>query len=138
MVNRLQFYIDGAWVDPTIRKYAPVVNPATEEPLYEVAIGSHADLDKAVTAARAAFETFSQTTREDRVALLVRIRDIYSSRMAEIGAAISDEMGAPLPFAEKFQAGIGLGHIASTLAVLKTYPFENRSVRLWWFANRWE
>ena len=124
MVNRLQFYIDGAWVDPAVSKYAPVVNPATEEPLYEVAIGSHADLDKAVTAARAAFETFSQTTREDRVALLVRIRDIYSSRMAEIGAAISDEMGAPLPFAEKFQAGIGLGHIASTLAVLKTYPFE--------------
>src|SRR5258707_4374327 len=124
MVNRMQFYIDGAWVDPVVKKSTPVVNPATEEAMYEVALGSKADVDKAVAAARRAFETFSQTTRDERVALLTKIIEVYKTRMKDIGAAVSDEMGAPLPFAEKFQAGAGLGHIASTLEVLKNYHFE--------------
>src|ERR1041384_3633460 len=125
MVNRMQFYIDGAWVDPVVKgKSTPVVNPATEEPMYEIALGSKADVDKAVAAAKRAFTTFSQTSREERVALLTKIIDIYKTRMKEIGAAVSDEMGAPLPMAEKLQAGAGLGHIASTLEVLKNYHFE--------------
>ncbi len=124
MVNRMQFYIDGAWVDPTVTKTTPVVNPATEEAMYEVALGSKADVDKAVAAARRAFESYSQTSREERVALLEKIIAAYKARMKEIGAAISDEMGAPLPFAERFQAGAGLGHIMTTLDVLKNYPFE--------------
>src|SRR3954453_9282179 len=70
MVNRMQFYIDGAWVDPVVKKSTPVVNPATEDALYEVALGSKADLDKAVAAAKRAFLTYSQTSREERVALL--------------------------------------------------------------------
>ncbi len=126
MVQRTKFYIDGAWVDPVAPRTRAVVNPATEEAMYEIALGSAADVDKAVEAARKAFETYSQTTREERVALLTRIVEVYKSRMKDIGAAISDEMGAPLPFAEKFQAGAGLGHIMSTLDVLKTYAFEER------------
>ncbi len=101
MVNRMQFYIDGAWVDPVVKKSTPVVNPATEEPMYDIALGSKADVDKAVAAAQKAFETFSQTSREERVALLTKVVEIYKPRMKDIGAAISDEMGAPLPFAEK-------------------------------------
>ncbi len=124
MVNRTQFYIDGAWVDPVVRKSHPVVNPATEEAMYDIALGSKTDVDNAVVAARRAFETFSQTSREDRVALLERIIAVYKTRMKDIAAAVSDEMGAPLPFAEKFQAGSGLTHISSTLKVLKTYHFE--------------
>jgi aldehyde dehydrogenase (NAD+) len=125
MVNRMQFYIDGAWVDPVVKgKSTPVVNPATEEPMYEIALGSKADVDKAVAAAKRAFTTFSQTSREERVALLTKIIDIYKTRMKEIGAAVSDEMGAPLPMAEKLQAGAGLGHLMNTLEVLKKYEFE--------------
>src|ERR1700748_3744550 len=106
MVNRMQIYIHGAWVDPVVkRKTTPVVNPATEEPMYEVALGSKADVDKAVAAAKRAFNSYSQTSREERVALLTKIVDIYKGRMKEIGAAVSDEMGAPLPMAEKLQAG---------------------------------
>src|SRR5262249_26462107 len=108
MVNRMQFYIDGAWVDPVEKKSIPVVNPATEEAMYDIALGSRADVDKAVAAARRAFETFSQTSREERVALLTRVIEVYKSRIKDIGAAISDEMGAPLPMAEKLQAGAGL------------------------------
>src|SRR5579859_2117612 len=121
MVNRMQIYIDGAWVDPVVKKSTPVVNPATEEAMYEVALGSKADVDKAVAAAKRAFQTYSQTSREQRVALLTRIVEVYKGRMKEIGAAVSDEMGAPLPMAEKLQAGAGLGHIMSTLEVLKNY-----------------
>src|SRR6478736_6027673 len=124
MVNRMQFYIDGAWVDPVVKKSTPVVNPATEDAMYEVALGSKADLDKAVAAARRAFETYSQTSREERVALLTKVMEVYKTRMKDIGAAVSDEMGAPLPMAEKLQAGAGLGHIAATLEVLKNYHFE--------------
>ena len=124
MVQRLKFYIDGAWVDPVTPRSRPVVNPATEQAMYDVALGSAADVDKAVAAARRAFETFSRTTRDERIALLTRIIEVYKSRMKDIGAAVSDEMGAPLGFAEKAQAGAGLGHIMSTLEVLKTYHFE--------------
>lgn len=124
MTNRMQFYIDGSWVDPAIKKSIPVVNPATEEAIYDIAVGSKADVDKAVAAARRAFETFSQTSREERVALLEKIIAVYKTRMKDIGAAVSDEMGAPLPMAEKMQAGAGLGHLASTLEVLKNYQFE--------------
>jgi aldehyde dehydrogenase (NAD+) len=124
MVNRMQFYIDGAWVDPAVKKSTHVVNPATEENMYEVALGSKSDVDKAVAAARLAFETYSQTSREERVALLAKIIGVYKTRMKDIGAAVSDEMGAPLPMAEKLQAGAGLGHLTSMLEVLKNYRFE--------------
>jgi len=92
MVNRMQFYIDGAWVDPVAKKSTPVVNPATEEAMYEVALGSKADVDKAVIAARCAFETFSVTSREERVALLEKIIAVYKTRIKNIGAAVSDEI----------------------------------------------
>jgi aldehyde dehydrogenase (NAD+) len=126
MVQHLKFYIDGAWQDPAARKTLPVINPANEEPLYEIALGSRADVDKAVAAAQRAFATFSLTTREERMDLLAKIIDVYKKRMKDVGAAISTEMGAPLPFAEKFQAGAGLGHLMTTLDVLKGYAFEER------------
>jgi aldehyde dehydrogenase (NAD+) len=124
MVNRLKFYIDGAWVDPVAMKTVPVVNPATEETLYDVAVGSKADVDKAVAAARKAFETFSVTTREERIELLGKIIEAYKNRAKDIATAISDEMGAPMTLAERAQAAAGLGHLAATLNVLKEYHFE--------------
>ena len=126
MVDRLKFYIDGAWAAPASAKTMPVVNPATEEAMYEIALGGAADVDKAVAAARRAFESYSMTTPEERAALLQRVIEVYKGRMKEIAAAISDEMGAPLPLAERAQAAAGLGHLMTTLEVLKTYPFEER------------
>jgi len=126
MVNRLKFYIDGAWVDPAVAKTVPVINPATEDKLYDVAVGSKADVDKAVAAARRAFETFSVTSREQRIELLTKIIEAYKARMKDIATAISDEMGAPMTLAERAQAAAGLGHLASTLDVLKNYEFEEK------------
>ena len=126
MAHRLEFYIDGAWQAPASKNTVPVVNPATEETLYEIAVGAAADVDKAVKAARRAFETFSLTSPAERAELLGKVIEVYKRRMKEIGGAISDEMGAPLGFAERFQAGAGLGHLMTTLEVLKSYPFEER------------
>ena len=126
MVQHSKFYIDGAWQEAASKKSLPVINPANEEPLYEIALGSKADVDKAVAAARRAFDAFSLTTREERAELLAKIIDVYKKRMKDVGAAISNEMGAPLAFAEKFQAGAGLGHLMTTLDVLKSYAFEEK------------
>lgn len=126
MVNRMQFYIDGAWINPAATKTMRAVNPATAEEMYEVALGSKADVDKAVFAARRAFENFSQTTREQRMSLLANVIEIYKGRAKEIGDAISDEIGAPLEMAERMQANSAIGHLATTLEVLKTYSFEER------------
>jgi len=127
--NRLKFYIDGAWVDPVVARFAPVINPATEERVYDVALASRADVDKAVGAARAAFESYAQTEPAERVALLERIVTIYRDRMKDLAKAVSDEMGSPIGFAERFQAGIGLAHLTTALDILKTYQFEETSGR---------
>ncbi|SCB56129.1 aldehyde dehydrogenase (NAD+) [Bradyrhizobium shewense] len=126
MVNRMRFYIDGAWIDPAVTKTTRIVNPATAEEMYEVALGSKADVDKAVIAARRAFESFSQTSREERIILLKNIVEIFKRRMKEIGDSIADEMGAPLRMAELKQAKSGLSHLVTTLEVLKNYSFEER------------
>jgi aldehyde dehydrogenase (NAD+) len=119
-----RFYIDGAWVTPPGRRELAVVNPATEQEVGKIMLGTAEDVNVAVKAARAAFETYSQTSREERVALLERIIKVYQARMKDVALAISDEMGAPMKFALNAQAGSGLGHFMSTLAALKEFEFE--------------
>ena len=126
MRERLQFYIDGRWVDPVTPNSLDVINPATEEVYGQISIGSAADVDLAVAAARRAFETYSQATREQRVDLLQSILDEFSKRHDEIAEAIMDEMGAPWQLAKNAQAGSGPHHIKATLRALKTYEFEEK------------
>lgn len=124
MYDFRKFFIDGAWVSPAGRRELDVINPATEQAIGKILLGTSEDVDAAVKAARAAFETFSQTSREERVALLERIIKVYQSRMQQVAVAISDEMGAPMKLALHAQAASGLGHFATTLAVLKDFQFE--------------
>jgi aldehyde dehydrogenase (NAD+) len=125
MGNELKFYIDGKWVDPVDPgKTISVVNPATEQEITKIAAGTAADVDAAVRVAHRAFQTFSQTSREERVALLAKITAIYERRMPEIAAAITQEMGAPAALSNALQAPIGLYHLSTTLEVLKNYKFE--------------
>ncbi|HUB84838.1 MAG TPA: aldehyde dehydrogenase family protein, partial [Rhizomicrobium sp.] len=109
MQDKLQFYIDGQWVDPVTPKTLEVINPATEEPFARISMGSKADVDKAVAAARKAFETYAWTTKEERIALLKKIVEVYQKHYGEIVEAISMEMGAPLSLSKNAQAAIGLG-----------------------------
>jgi aldehyde dehydrogenase (NAD+) len=121
-----EFFIDGAWVAPAKLRTIPVIDPASERPLGDVALGSYADVDKAVAAARAAFEGFATTSVEDRMALLGRIAEVYKRRFAEMGQTISAEMGAPISFATRFQAGAGMGHFRVARDLLKDFHFVER------------
>jgi len=118
-----QFYINGEWVAPSAPNDFEVFDPATEEVCATISLGNESDVDKAVAAAKAAFETFSQTSIEERVALLERICVIYQRRLGDIAEAIRLEMGAPIKLASTAQAFAGLGHIAEAAKVLKTYAF---------------
>ena len=124
MRDYMKFYINGAWVDPITPRSLAVINPATEEVCGHVSSGAAADVDKAVTAARKAFETYSVTSREERIDLLERIQAEYQKRFGDIAQAITEEMGAPASLAQRAQAPIGLGHIATGIAVLKAFKFE--------------
>jgi aldehyde dehydrogenase (NAD+) len=120
-----KFYIDGEWVPPLAEPATlDVINPATEEKICAVALGTAADLDRAVSAARTAFETYSQTPVADRIALLEKIVTVYKSRFTDMGKTISQEMGAPIAFATRFQAGAGMGHFKTAAAALKTFHFQ--------------
>ena len=125
MADYLQFYIDGAWVDPAEPKTLDVINPATEEVAGRISIGSAADVDKAVNAARRAFDSFSQTTREDRIELLQNCVAEYQKRAGDMAAAITEEMGAPAWLATAAQAAMGMTHLSVALKVLQDYEFEH-------------
>jgi len=120
-----QFYINGEWVDPAESSTSmDVLNPATEEVIGKIAMGSAADVDKAVIAAKDAFDSFSQTTVEERLALLGKIIEVYQSRYDEIAETISMEMGAPLSLSKAAQAATGLGHFAQAIEILQGFEWE--------------
>ena len=119
-----RFYIDGAWVDRADAPRIAVTNPATEEVIGHIAAGSAADVDLAVAAARRAFESFSQTSVAERVALLERIRDLLEERSEEFAQAITAEMGAAIGFSRAGQCHFGIEHVRVAIEVLRDYPFE--------------
>ncbi|MBA4209536.1 MAG: aldehyde dehydrogenase family protein, partial [Parvibaculum sp.] len=124
MKDYLKFYINGQWVDPVTPKTLDVINPANEEPFARISMGSSADVDKAVAAAKAAFPKFSATSKQERIELLQSIMAVYQKRYADVAAAITEEMGAPKTLSEKAQAAMGIAHINTNLEILKKYEFE--------------
>src|SRR5580693_8015315 len=119
-----QFYIDGKWVDPTEAHDFSVVNPATEEPIATISLGGAGDVDRAVFAAKRAFESYSETSPEERLKLLRRISEVYQSKIDEMADTISQEMGAPSSLARKAQAPAGLAHLLEIVKVLEHFKFE--------------
>lgn len=124
MREYLKFFIDGRWVEPVQPRVLDVINPATEQVAGHISLGSAADVDLAVKAARRAFASYSQTSRTERLELLQSVLAEYQKRFGDIAAAVTEEMGAPANLAAKAQAPIGMGHISTAIEVLKTYSFE--------------
>ncbi|HEX8902787.1 aldehyde dehydrogenase family protein [Vitreimonas sp.] len=124
MREKLNFYIDGKWVAPTKPRTHDVINPANEEPCGRISLGTAEDVNKAVAAAKKAFETFSQTSIDERKALLDKIIAIYQRRLPEMAETISMEMGAPLPLANAAQAPAGLGYLMDARKQLDDFKFE--------------
>ena len=129
MKNERKFYIDGKWVEPHSKQTLDVLNPANEEVIGTIVLGDQEDVNRAVAAAKKAFQTFSKTTPAERAALLEKIIAAYQKRMPEIAATVSKEMGAPLSLANMAQAPAGLGHIANTLGALKSFQWEKDAGR---------
>ena len=129
MRDYLQFYINGEWVNPAVPRTLEVINPATEEAYARISLGSKADVDRAVAAAKAAFPAFAATTREYRADLLDRIIAAYQKRLGDIASAITEEMGAPAWLAAAAHAPSGLGHIMQAAGYLRTFAFEDRRGR---------
>ncbi|OBF47618.1 aldehyde dehydrogenase family protein [Mycolicibacterium monacense] len=126
MREYLKFYIDGQWVDPLRPNALEVDNPTTEEVSGKIAMGSSADVDLAVSAARRAFATWSQTTREERLDVLQAILAEYQKRTDDLADAVTEEMGAPPSLSAGPQVNLGLGHLMTAIDVLKNYEFEEQ------------
>ncbi|WP_204804872.1 aldehyde dehydrogenase family protein [Mycobacterium riyadhense] len=124
MREYLKFYIDGMWVDPVEPKTLDVDNPTTEQVSGKIALGSAADVDKAVKAARKAFATWSLSSRAERLDLLQAILAEYQKRSADLGAAVSEEMGAPPSLGSGTQVYLGLGQLSNAIDALKNFSFE--------------
>ena len=118
------FYIDGKWVSPIETRDFEVINPAREQPIATISLGSAADVDRAVGAAKRAFESYSATTVQDRLGLLTRIVEVYKSKMEEMAQTISQEMGAPISLSRAAQAPAGLAHLLEIVKVLGHFKFE--------------
>lgn len=126
MREYLQFYIDGQWVDPVEPKTSDVVNPATEEVSGRISMGSVADVEKAVQAARRAFPSWSQASVKDRLDILRAIQAEFQRRQQELGEAITEEMGAPASLGAGFHTFLGAGHLQTVIEVLEAFKFEEQ------------
>jgi aldehyde dehydrogenase (NAD+) len=123
MIDKRQFYIDGSWVEPVTASDFPVIDPSTEEDVAVISLGSQADTDAAVAAARSAFEDWSRTDPSDRIALVERLLEIYEKRAEDMAEAISLEMGAPIDFSRAEQVTAGSGHIKAGLRAARDFQF---------------
>jgi aldehyde dehydrogenase (NAD+) len=126
MKNYRQFYIDGEWVNPIEAHDFQVINPANEETIATISLGGTADVDRAVAAAKRAFESYSESTGDDRLALLRRIITAYRSKADEMAETISQEMGCPISLSRAAQVPAGLSHLTEIVRVLEHFRFEER------------
>ncbi|HVF05416.1 MAG TPA: aldehyde dehydrogenase family protein [Frankiaceae bacterium] len=126
MHDRTQHYIDGAWVPSTGTATIDVISPVTEEVIGRVAEGTAEDVDRAVAAARAAFESFSKTSVEERAKYLSRLHEAMVARHDEIAAVIQEDVGVPTKFAQLVQAGLPITVMESYAKLLGEYEFEEK------------
>ncbi|MCJ8159380.1 aldehyde dehydrogenase family protein [Sphingomonas sp. LaA6.9] len=126
MDSYLKHYIDGKWVESIGGRRHEVISPSTEEACTEITLGTPADVDAAVKAARRAYESFSQTTREERLALLGRIVEEFKKRAPDLARSMANEMGAPVSFAGTAQVGAGIGGFMGTMSALRDFEFSER------------
>jgi len=124
MLEKRDFYINGQWVAPAEPSDYAVIDPSTEEQCAVISLGGQADTDAAVAAARAAFDSWSQTSKEERTKLIKKLAKIYDARQEEMAQAMSMEMGAPIDLSRNQQVGAGSWHIDGFLNAFKDFSFD--------------
>jgi aldehyde dehydrogenase (NAD+) len=124
MITLDKFYINGEWIAPDASKTMPILTPSTNAQVGTVSLGSATDVDRAVAAAKAAFEIFSITTKEERLTLLRKLAEVTRARLGDLAAAITMEMGAPATMSREVQADAGIGHLEGFIAALEAHGEE--------------
>ena len=124
MLDKRVFYIDGQWQAPAIANDFEVINPSNEDPCAVISLGGQADTNAAVSAAKVSFDAWRETSKEERLALIENLAEIYMARAEDMGEAISLEMGAPIAMAKAAQAGAGAGHIKTFIRAFKSFEFD--------------
>ena len=118
MQNLTKFYIGGQWVEPLSQATVPVINPATESQIGTVAMGNSQDVNSAVMAAKSAFSSFSQVSKDERRDLLQSLKTVTEKRFEDIAQAMRMEMGAPITMARAAQAEAAIGHLQGFIDAL--------------------
>ncbi len=124
MIEKRDFYINGKWVAPAKANDLTVINPSTEEPCAVISLGDTADTNAAVAAAKSAFENWAFTAKEERLALIKKILEVYQARGDDLAEAMSLEMGAPIDMARSQQVGAGTWHISNFIKAFERFEFE--------------
>jgi len=125
MLDKRNFYINGKWVPPSKKNDFEVINPSNEEVCATISLGSSDDTNAAVNAAKQAFPKWSITSKNEKIALIQNLYEIYKSRWNEMSESISTEMGAPIDWASSAQTSSGASHIKDFIKRLKNFEFEN-------------
>ncbi len=126
MLEKNNFYIDGAWVKPQSTTLCEVINPSTEESIATITLGNTDDTNNAVAAAKRALPMWKNSSVDDRLAMLEKLLAVYKRRLNEMGQIISMEMGAPIDMAISSQAAAGVAHLEQTIRTLKSFLFEKQ------------
>ena len=124
MLDKRNFYINGKWVKPTKSNDLEVINPSTEETCAVISLGSQEDTDNAVAAAKIAFESWKESSKDERISLLEKLLSIYKKRYSEMADAISMEMGAPMDWSTDVQTASGQSHLEDFILRLKEFEFD--------------
>ncbi|SMX38381.1 aldehyde dehydrogenase family protein [Maliponia aquimaris] len=124
MIDRREFYINGAWVQPLEGSSYEVIDPSTEEPCAVISLGGQADTDAAVAAAKAALPGWMATPVSERIAALERVLEAYNDRAEDLAQAMSMTMGAPIDMARRDQVGAGGWHLKNFITAAKAFPWE--------------
>ena len=124
MLDKTKFYINGEWVNPSKKNDFDVINPSNEEVCAKITLGNSEDTNKAIQSAKKAFETWKETSKQERVALLEKLLKIYNERYDEMTDAITTELGCPRDWCSANQTSSGASHIEDFIKRLKEFNFE--------------
>ncbi|MDB0059840.1 aldehyde dehydrogenase family protein [Planktomarina sp.] len=124
MIDKRQFYINGQWTNSSVANDFDIIDPSTEDVVGVISLGGQADTDAAVAAAKAAFPSWSQTSKENRLLLLEKLLKVYKARQEEMAQAISLEMGAPQKLARAQQVGAGIWHLQGFINAFRDFEFD--------------
>ena len=126
MLDKKKFYINGKWIEPNKENIYDVINPSNEEIFAKISLGSIEDVNIAVIAAKKAFESWKEVSKDEKINLLENLLKIYKKRSKEMAQAISIEMDSPIDWSLEVQTASGQSHLEDFILRLKNFNFDKQ------------